>query len=539
MTSQITEQNAILLEIRDNTERQLIAVGDMVSSQLASRDGQFNQLQSALSSIEEAQREKLLHLSVSMSQQKEDVISQMKEEVKHLEKIYKEDLIIVKGMLQEKDLLNEENKFLHKKIDLLQSQASSHKWLTSKIEDIENPRGISVEQSKDRNTTDPDVHSEDEPTIEGGFQTHKIIADSMARDILSTCKELSFDCIGGATISRLTEHLAADKDHYGHLTWLVGTNDCSTASTMEELKLEYETLLQTASNKAVFVRACGLTPRSDDTTAQERVILLNTVIEEVCRKAQVEYVDNMETFLMLNGEPNDAYLLPDGLHLSKNGTVRLIKNLKLTDEAKHQDHRRKHKTSNHPSTKESTNKEYEKVYFAGRKHPRSNYYPSPLTVCGHTFPHLEGAYQTIGCLVSNQREKAEEIMRIQDPLTAMREGQKVKKGELWENTKVEVMRSLLHMKANQCPSYYDALMATGNSELVEDTHHQFWGRGKDNTGVNMCGILNAEVRSSLQRKIDPNTKEMPHWQKLLMDIPASKQPTIQNEQVKGKINKIV
>ena len=265
------------------------------------------------------------------------------------------------------------------------------------------------------------------------------------------------------------------------------------------------------------------------------MILLNTVIEDVCRKAQVEYVDNMQTFLMLNGEPNDAYLLPDGLHLSKNGTVRLIKNLKLTDEAKHQDHRRKHKTSNHPSTKESTNKEYEKVYFAGRKHPLSNYYPSPLTVCGHTFPHLEGAYQTIGCLVSNQREKAEEIMRIQDPLTAMREGQKVKKGELWENTKVEVMRSLLHMKANQCPSYYDALMATGNSELVEDTHHQFWGRGKDNTGVNMCGILNAEVRSSLQRKIDPNTKEMPHWQKLLMDIPASKQPTIQNEQVKGKI----
>ena len=41
-------------------------------------------------------------------------------------------------------------------------------------------------------------------------------------------------------------------------------------------------------------------------------------------------VNNDDTFKLRDGQPNDAYLLSDGVHLSYAGTNRLVKNLGLT-----------------------------------------------------------------------------------------------------------------------------------------------------------------------------------------------------------------
>ena len=77
-------------------------------------------------------------------------------------------------------------------------------------------------------------------------------------------------------------------------------------------------------------------PRNDDHGSQQRVDSLNAALTTVAVNAGVTFIDNNATFRLHNGDPNDGYLSSDGLHLSKQGTNRIVKNLKVPIKVQHQ-----------------------------------------------------------------------------------------------------------------------------------------------------------------------------------------------------------
>ncbi len=75
----------------------------------------------------------------------------------------------------------------------------------------------------------------------------------------------------------------------------------------------------------------------------------------------------------------------------------------------------------------------------------------------------------------------------------------------WEKVKDQIMLDLLRIKFQQ-PDMKEALLATGNKELIEGTtwHDVYWGIcvcvQHNNKGLNMLGILLEQVRTELMKE---------------------------------------
>ena len=109
---------------------------------------------------------------------------------------------------------------------------------------------------------------------------------------------------------------------------------------------------------------------------------------------------------------------------------------------------------------------------------------------------VEHFYQAMKTTNSLERE----IIRMtSSPHRARRAGQKIALRPDWEEIKVEVMRWALKKKFTQNPRLRDALVKTGNAELIEDAPwDKFWGDGGNGDGQNMLGKLLMELREELR-----------------------------------------
>ena len=79
----------------------------------------------------------------------------------------------------------------------------------------------------------------------------------------------------------------------------------------------------------------------------------------------------------------------------------------------------------------------------------------------------------------------------------MRLGQSIKTTKNWKITKAKYMLEILRAKLISSKTYRDFLLSTGSSLLVEDTGHFFGGKGKNNKGKNMMGVLHTIICSEL------------------------------------------
>ncbi len=69
----------------------------------------------------------------------------------------------------------------------------------------------------------------------------------------------------------------------------------------------------------------------------------------------------------------------------------------------------------------------------------------------------------------------------------------------WESVKDEVMREAVRAQFTQHAELREALLATGDAELVEHTYKDsYWGDGGDGTGKNMLGLILMEIRAELR-----------------------------------------
>jgi len=134
--------------------------------------------------------------------------------------------------------------------------------------------------------------------------------------------------------------------------------------------------------------------------------------------------------------------------------------------------------------------------FAGEYSFLSNFHPSPVEWMGFKVETVEHAFQLAKTL---DREARRAIAQASTPAKAKRLGRDVQLRPGWEESKSALMGALLVQKFTRHLDLAQALLSTGQVELVEgnDWGDTFWGvcggRGRNQLGHQLM-----EVRTLLR-----------------------------------------
>lgn len=140
--------------------------------------------------------------------------------------------------------------------------------------------------------------------------------------------------------------------------------------------------------------------------------------------------------------------------------------------------------------------------FIGLHHHLSNFSNAPVAYAGLEFPNVECAFQAAKCANPADQPQFRDLTAGQ----AKRLGRRVRMRDDWERVKLAVMLEMLRQKFTPDRVAGQALLATGDADLVEgnDWGDQFWGctRGPDGAwvGENHLGKLLMRVRAELREK---------------------------------------
>lgn len=134
--------------------------------------------------------------------------------------------------------------------------------------------------------------------------------------------------------------------------------------------------------------------------------------------------------------------------------------------------------------------------FSGEYFFLSNFYPSPVTYGGLRFCNAEAAFQSAKC-----PHRAEEFCQL-NPSEAKRLGRRVHLREDWEEVKSEVMYDVCFRKFTQSHELMEALLTTGDAELIEGNTwgDKVWGVC-DGYGENRLGKILMRIRDELMARI--------------------------------------
>lgn len=133
----------------------------------------------------------------------------------------------------------------------------------------------------------------------------------------------------------------------------------------------------------------------------------------------------------------------------------------------------------------------------------SNFYQSPVTFGGLTYPNAEAAFQAQKC--RNEEDKIKYTL-IKNPVVAKRMGKKEPNlpGN-WNEISYGIMLDVVRSKFS-LPEMTEKLLATGDAELVEGNKHHdnLWGdcscpRCAAKVGQNRLGKILMQVREELKQ----------------------------------------
>lgn len=131
----------------------------------------------------------------------------------------------------------------------------------------------------------------------------------------------------------------------------------------------------------------------------------------------------------------------------------------------------------------------------------SNFSAFTLHWCGIRFDTSEAAYHWMKFPAEPGLRKriieapsAHEAFKLAETFKSLRRPD-------WDDVKVDIMRKLLRIKADQHEYVKRKLLATGNRELIEDSwRDNFWGWGPNKDGQNMLGKLWMEIRAEIRNQ---------------------------------------
>ena len=184
-----------------------------------------------------------------------------------------------------------------------------------------------------------------------------LIGSSIIRDIAEE-KLVATQCIckrGGVIkdLQEVLDDLPADQP-LSRIILVGGGNDCDIEGDdldVSGITAQYRDLAACAKIKAASVTICSVCPRNKSDVVSQRIESLNAGLKGIASDLEIDYLDNDPIFYLQDGTLNDGYLLPDGVHLSRPATNRLVVNMQLPLRqgvtSAHTDHRRR-ATDQHP-----------------------------------------------------------------------------------------------------------------------------------------------------------------------------------------------
>ena len=407
---------------------------------------------------------------------------------------------------------------------------------------------LAVSQITDakQNTNDRDDDSDsdtDDDDVEPSGML--LVGDSLIRNVKSTCDNLKVSCLNGAKfhdLKKFLKRINPKRKKYTDIVIICGTNDLSTKKPADKIAMNCKSVLQLALERANNVRLSSVLPRNDDKADHQKLDNLNQLLVTIAEELNVTFINNSKNFLCQDGSIVETMLLSDGLHLSQQGVKKLLQNLSLHEKTKTEFGIMPKSMPGRPVQKEgpvssSLNKPSDAVNvqipppvldsvgtlkFRGERNTFSNFFLTPITVWGMTFKSTEHAYNYRKAVEMAHHTAAEEIRHAESGLDAMRIAESISTSDHWSNIKQSVMYQLLQVKATQCSDFRSDLVASRGKLLVEDTSHDFWGRGNNGDGLNMLGrllmvlrdnlppLLSTQPRSSWKPPFKPHFQTMNH-----------------------------
>ena len=261
----------------------------------------------------------------------------------------------------------------------------------------------------------------------------------------------------------------------------------------------------------------------------------------MAKDANCKFVNQDNTMRHKNNSIDRSVHLLDGLHLSAEGTERLISNLNLHDlsfcklsrlpnrwshnqgsEAREgsdtvnpklqpnagqgnkpiiilddQEPVNSKQKLHDEHTPLTSDDKHVRVLFKGPDHPLSNFFPATINMYNKTFKSSEHAYQYRKAATMRQWQEADDILRASTARDAKRIANNIKTNTRWHDIKQGVMYDILREKASQCPVFAHTLRASQGNVLVEDTSDEYWAQGETGMGLNTLGKLLATLREEL------------------------------------------
>ena len=159
-----------------------------------------------------------------------------------------------------------------------------------------------------------------------------LIGSSIIRDVkedqLIDTKVISKS---GARISNLCEVVdnLPQGVQYDRAILVAGGNDCDREQTAEDVLKNYKTLGEKIKKISPSLTVSSICPRMVPDGITDRIDAVNAGLQVMCADEGWTYVNNDSSFHLGDGEINNGYLIPDGVHLTRRATNRLAQNLSL------------------------------------------------------------------------------------------------------------------------------------------------------------------------------------------------------------------
>ena len=225
---------------------------------------------------------------------------------------------------QHHTLLTDSTK-LHHKIDTLEN--ANIKLSTELAE-------LSAECRRLRSNSDKRIDHSSLNSDSSSSNKKLLLGSSMIRDFNPNKQSnIEVKCIRGAQSDDLSDFLKKNECTYNQVILVVGSNDCSTKLSAEEVVLKMKNLAcvaQRFSKQPVILSS--ICPRTDNPSFQMKAESVNAALS-ACDTSDFLFVNNDPSFRLQDDTINDGYLHKDGHHLSCSGSMRLARNLKLGNQS--------------------------------------------------------------------------------------------------------------------------------------------------------------------------------------------------------------
>ena len=130
----------------------------------------------------------------------------------------------------------------------------------------------------------------------------------------------------------------------------------------------------------------------------------------------------------------------------------------------------------------------------------SNFSPHPVIYEGKQYKTSEALYQSLKFLDTSKREIVRACITAKDAALAGRTLDGIRPD--WDEVKLDTMRTVIRLKADQHPFIKTALLKSGDEIIIEDSNKdKFWGQTPTGEGLNWLGIIWMELRSKLSQDI--------------------------------------